>query len=402
MGPLSSRTILLPHRHARIRNLCKISSVVPINVPALGPSSNLISSNIRHTPPPSTSLWSESRKCCSSSRINTLIAVLALGLGTYYYYEQYIIAWRTWEVGVWKDCRDRVVSETATLENSSLIRLQDLLNSSVCLRYSNISYDRIASRSTEILSSAHWKYSSVVKLSSEISADTLSSFVRYTCLLVDCAVMMGYIWGIAGLILHVLAFICDMTSGHNFPLRAYFAGFFFLNTMIASIVTKSEFVRSLTIIISACLVIFNASAVKDGWECCVQASRDRRNKEIWKRQGLLGLMCDPFFLFVIQPVLFVFWEVHGIVYWGTLQNSRDPINTIVISATTALAIFFVILNFSQNAILRALDDTALDPESQARYITAASHRNHFLDKLQSGYRRSGSLMFSRRQTSGMR
>jgi hypothetical protein len=45
----------------------------------------------------------------SSSRINALIAAIALGAGIYYFYGQYIISYKTWELGIWKDCRDRAV-----------------------------------------------------------------------------------------------------------------------------------------------------------------------------------------------------------------------------------------------------------------------------------------------------
>src|SRR5271154_7612580 len=48
-------------------------------------------------------------KAFSSSRINALIAVIALGAGVYYFYGQYIISYKTWELGIWKDCRDRAV-----------------------------------------------------------------------------------------------------------------------------------------------------------------------------------------------------------------------------------------------------------------------------------------------------
>jgi hypothetical protein len=48
-------------------------------------------------------------KAFSSSRINTLIAVITLGAGIYYFYGQYIISYKTWELGIWKDCRDRAV-----------------------------------------------------------------------------------------------------------------------------------------------------------------------------------------------------------------------------------------------------------------------------------------------------
>jgi hypothetical protein len=35
----------------------------------------------------------------------------AIGVGAYYYYGQYTISWKSWEVGVWKDCHDRAVND---------------------------------------------------------------------------------------------------------------------------------------------------------------------------------------------------------------------------------------------------------------------------------------------------
>jgi hypothetical protein len=61
------------------------------------------------SPGQSLSRWTWSRNSCSSSRINTWIALIALGIGAYYYYGQYILAWKTWETGLWKDCHDRPV-----------------------------------------------------------------------------------------------------------------------------------------------------------------------------------------------------------------------------------------------------------------------------------------------------
>jgi hypothetical protein len=48
-------------------------------------------------------------KQCSSTRIGAVVALIALGVGGYYYYGQYMISWKSWEVGIWKDCHDRVV-----------------------------------------------------------------------------------------------------------------------------------------------------------------------------------------------------------------------------------------------------------------------------------------------------
>jgi hypothetical protein len=65
--------------------------------------------------------WHATTKHCSSTRVGVLIALIALGVGGYYYYGQYKISWKSWEIGVWKDCRDRVVSQALsfTVDNIS-------------------------------------------------------------------------------------------------------------------------------------------------------------------------------------------------------------------------------------------------------------------------------------------
>jgi hypothetical protein len=52
-------------------------------------------------------------RCCTITKafsiINTLIVVITLGAGVYYFYGPYIISYKTWKLGIWKDCRDRAV-----------------------------------------------------------------------------------------------------------------------------------------------------------------------------------------------------------------------------------------------------------------------------------------------------
>jgi hypothetical protein len=67
------------------------------------------------TPQTSSAGAKMSRRCTitkafSSSRINASIAVITLGVGAYYFYGQYIISYKTWKLGIWRDCRDRAVS----------------------------------------------------------------------------------------------------------------------------------------------------------------------------------------------------------------------------------------------------------------------------------------------------
>jgi hypothetical protein len=111
-------------------------------LPAIVPSSQ-VSSKSPH-------LLAIFTKVFSSSRINTFVAVIALGAGAYYFYGQYAISWKSWVVGVWKDCHDREVINHLLADTArSLTAVQDIVNTSVCLRYLDMSYDKIVGRSIE-------------------------------------------------------------------------------------------------------------------------------------------------------------------------------------------------------------------------------------------------------------
>lgn len=98
-------------------------------------------------PPKSQYWWHAVSKPLPSSRINSLVAIIALGLGVYYYYGQYVISLKSWEVGVWKDCHDRLVGHFFWFQVvQRLSRPQDIANTSICLRYENVSYTTITSR----------------------------------------------------------------------------------------------------------------------------------------------------------------------------------------------------------------------------------------------------------------
>jgi hypothetical protein len=86
-------------------------------VPSLTPVSahNVASSA---SPGPQTSAANESHsrrdtfsKTCSSSHINASIAFVTLGVGAYYFYDQYMISYKSWELCIWKDCHNRPVGQ---------------------------------------------------------------------------------------------------------------------------------------------------------------------------------------------------------------------------------------------------------------------------------------------------
>ena len=65
----------------------------------------------------------------TSNLIATLAAFVTLGLGVYGYL-QYVVAVRSYNVGPWKDCRDRL----------------DVKKARVCRQYANLTYDDVATR----------------------------------------------------------------------------------------------------------------------------------------------------------------------------------------------------------------------------------------------------------------
>ena len=77
-------------------------------------------------PPYSTS---HQKVLSTSNLIATLAALVTLGLGVYGYL-QYVVAVRSYNVGPWKDCRDRL----------------DVKNARVCRQYATLTYDDVATR----------------------------------------------------------------------------------------------------------------------------------------------------------------------------------------------------------------------------------------------------------------
>jgi hypothetical protein len=73
----------------------------------------------------------------TSQRAQVWLGLIGLGIGAYYYYESYLISYRSlvlsqkaYETTTWMDCRDR----------------PDISNTSVCQRYAGVLYDSIAKK----------------------------------------------------------------------------------------------------------------------------------------------------------------------------------------------------------------------------------------------------------------
>jgi hypothetical protein len=87
------------------------------------------------------------KEACSSARIGAVAAITACIIGAYYAYGQFSISNQAWELGIWKDCRDRAVSSVCCLlRGLMLIWPQELSATAVCQAYKNITYDSLTTR----------------------------------------------------------------------------------------------------------------------------------------------------------------------------------------------------------------------------------------------------------------
>lgn len=127
-APPSSTTAIQVEQHPSVTTLPPAATSFP-SAPALSPALPSTTAIPAPSPvPPSTPVAPSGRyqrwrhaitKQCSSTRIGAVVALIALGVGVYYSYKQYMISLEGWEVGIWKDCRERAVCQTL------LFRLDD-------------------------------------------------------------------------------------------------------------------------------------------------------------------------------------------------------------------------------------------------------------------------------------
>jgi hypothetical protein len=332
--------------------------------------------------------WRATTKHCSSTRVGVLIALIALGVGGYYYYGQYKISWKSWEISIWKDCRDRVVSQALSFTVDNISKgYQDIINSSICNRYANVSYDQIASRDVKSNSTAPPLNVSLTFNQIKSSADHLPSVSlgrasRCLIFLVDYLLLAGWLATIGALIFHVLVFISDMTSGHNFPVRAYFAVFIFINTSIATITSPSEIIQAICIATSVGLAIMYGATVKDAWQACLRARHDPSRELQWERKSLWGLVCDPFVHFLL-PVFSIILAGHSGMVALPPELLQHTLDFIFPTSSISLAIFFAILSIGQHFILQTKNSVDFDYEAQSDSVIRVSHKSIFLERLQS-------------------
>jgi hypothetical protein len=213
----------------------------------------------------------------------------------------------------------------------------------------------------------------------QLAAPT-SQLGDYRAIPASCIYVATYFAAIMALVFHVLAFVCDMTSGHNFPKGAYLAVFALINTLIASIKLELGVWQKASMAVSVGLVVFWGPSIQKAWKACLNASRDPNKRLIWQRNSIWGLACDPFFLFLVYTLPFLL-SFQGVAYNSLHEGVQGAIEMLYSTASWSLVAFFAILSVGQGAILKTKNDSALDVEAQSMHITGVSHKLVFLENL---------------------
>jgi hypothetical protein len=179
----------------------------------------------------------------------------------------------------------------------------------------------------------------------------------------DCLLQPGWLAALGGLIFHVLAFINDMTFGHNFPHHAYLAVFVFVNTSVAASLAPSGSVRLICAATSLGLAVM----------CGVRQYQ-------WKRNSLWGLLCDPLFN-LFFPIFTLFRVSHVGMLMVLPDHLRNTMDFIFMIICILLGIFFGILSIAQRAILKRGNNVHFDQEAQVDCVIGVSHKAVFIERL---------------------
>jgi hypothetical protein len=186
----------------------------------------------------------------------------------------------------------------------------------------------------------------------------------------DCLLQPGWLAALGGLIVHVLAFISDMTFGHNFPHPAYLAVFVFVNTSVAASLAPSGSVRLICAATSLGLAVM----------CGVRQYQ-------WKRNSLWGLPCDPLFraLFNLLILFFPIFTLFRFSHVGMLMvlpdHLRNTMDFIFMIICMLLGNFFGILSIAQRAILKRGNNVYFDQEAQVDCVIGVSRKAVFIERL---------------------
>jgi hypothetical protein len=260
--------------------------------------------------------------------------------------------------------------------------MQDVSNTSICIRYSNVSYEELASRAVAGVISAEAMNITMkpTPISPDQPAAPTSQIRDYWTISASCILFTSYFTAIVVLVFHVLAFVCDMTSGHNFPRGAYLAVFVLINTLIASMKLEPGVWQTACMVVSVGLVFFWGPSIQKAWKACLNASRDPKKRLIWERNSIWGLVCNPVFYFLVFTVQ-ILLNLQGVTYDLLPEGVRGVIWMLYSTASWSLVAFFAILSVGQSAILKMKNDTGFDVEAQSMHVTKVSHKLLFLENL---------------------
>jgi hypothetical protein len=262
--------------------------------------------------------------------------------------------------------------------------MQDFSNTSICIRYSNVSYEELASRAVVSVISA--EAMNITMKPTLISPDQLvtpTSQIRdYWTISASCIFFTSYITAILAVVFHVLVFVCDMTSGHNFPRGAYLAVFVLINSLIASMKLKPGVWQNSCTVVSVGLVVFWGPSIQKAWKACLNASCDPKKRFLWERNSIWGLFCDPLFLFLLFTVP-ILLDLQGVTYDLLPEDVQGVIGMLYSTASWSFIAFFAILSVGQSAILKTKNDRELDVEAQSMHVIKVSHKLLFLENLYS-------------------
>jgi hypothetical protein len=111
----------------------------------------------------------------------------------------------------------------------------------------------------------------------------------YWTIYASCIFFTSYITAIPAVVFHVLVFVCDMTSGHNFPRGASLAVFVLINSLIASMKLKPGVWQNSCTVVSVGLVVFWGPSIQKAWKACLNASCDPKKRFLWERNSIWGL-----------------------------------------------------------------------------------------------------------------
>ena len=330
-------------------------------------------------------------------------AAIALALGGYYFFGQYILAKKAYEIGLWKDCHDRDVGLTAVVVDKDLIDpMQDIANTSVCHRLSKISYDNIAKRWSQLASSGAGAKRGI--------NDCLTIHVFLAVLSI-----FGWLLLTGALVFHGLAVLCDCCFDRAAGIGVSGICYFVFWGLLIAVLTMSQGGFYTFSIALGMVVFLNEHLVRShpinkaiaaarreyddhcrgghGYldeETYYRAWVNMRNEGY--RQGvpspltasLDGFICNPLFLFGLDFAIIMFptaTVLRTTIRSGFPRSVREILDSSWHIASPTMLVFFTALCLCGGSFLRPTNRTTIDREAQADRIETISHKSLFLSRM---------------------